>query len=145
MFIETERLYSFPFSLPKKVGKETDVLLRLKGEPTVAVVGRVTIIFANKRNRTFYINWDASPVTEGKGFMTEGLQDLLPQLFGTGKVHRIVASIRPGNRRSRNLAQRLGFRYEGTAVSSLRLEDNIYADVQYWALTEEDMQARVEE
>jgi ribosomal-protein-alanine N-acetyltransferase len=76
--------------------------------------------------------------------MTEGLADLLPQLFEDKRVHRIVASIQPHNTRSRNLAARLGFRYEGTAVSSLRLADGTYSDVEYWALTEDDNRAKLE-
>jgi ribosomal-protein-alanine N-acetyltransferase len=136
MLIDTDRLYSHPFSLPRKAGQSVDILLRVKDSPTVPVAGRVNLVYGNKRNRTYYISWYAGVGGAGQGFMSEGLACLLPQLFSSG-VHRLVASIRPGNERSKNLASRLGFRYEGTAVSSLLLEGS-FVDVEYWAKTEND-------
>lgn len=137
MFIDTDRLYSRPVALPAKPGKEVDILFRVRNSPVLPIVGRVTLVYGNKRNRTYYINWFAAVGFEGQGYMTEGLEDLLPQLFENG-VHRIVASIQPHNKRSLALAQRLGFRYEGTAVSSLRIGED-FVDVEYWAMVEGDL------
>lgn len=135
MFIDTEHLYSKPFTVPTVPGDEIDIVLKMKDFIVPPTAGTIVLTNASERSRALYIGWYASTEGEGRGLMFEALQSLIPQLFQ--KSHRIVASIRPENKRSKALATRLGFRYEGTAVSSLAIGDT-FVDVEYWALTEDD-------
>lgn len=58
---------------------------------------------------------------EGQGLMREGLQAAIAYVFGTLRLHRIMANYEPWNERSGGLLRRLGFRVEGFAYDYLRL------------------------
>jgi ribosomal-protein-alanine N-acetyltransferase len=51
----------------------------------------------------------------GKGVMTEAVRLLVRYLFETRQINRIRLVIHPGNAASRRLAEKCGFRHEGTA------------------------------
>lgn len=54
----------------------------------------------------------------GKGYATEALKLLLPELHKNLHIHRVEADILPENAPSLHLIERLGFSYEGVARSS---------------------------
>lgn len=54
----------------------------------------------------------------GKGYATEALQTLLPELHNSLHIHRVEADILLENQPSLRLIERLGFTYEGVARSS---------------------------
>jgi ribosomal-protein-serine acetyltransferase len=58
--------------------------------------------------------WLASHA-EGRGLMTRAVARLLDLAFGKLRLHRVELRAAVGNRPSRALAKRLGFRHEGTA------------------------------
>lgn len=51
----------------------------------------------------------------GRGYMTEALRFLIPKIFFFYRLHRMEVNIMPENKPSLRLAERLGFRPEGTA------------------------------
>lgn len=55
------------------------------------------------------------PAERGKGITTEAVEMLVRYLFETKKINRIRLVIHPENRASRRLAEKCGFRHEGTA------------------------------
>jgi ribosomal-protein-alanine N-acetyltransferase len=59
---------------------------------------------------------------EGRGFMSEALRGCNAFVFGTLRMHRIMANYRPENDRSRALLQRLGFAEEGLANDYLFID-----------------------
>ncbi len=77
------------------------------------VVGMINYFRRDMRERRVEVGWLMLPAAQGKGYMTEAGQALLRYLIDTLKVHRVEALIRPENKPSAALAERLGFRLEG--------------------------------
>jgi len=73
----------------------------------------------------------------GRGYMTEALTSLLRHAFRTMKLHRLEANIQPGNRASRALVRRCGFRKEGFSPRYLKVGGK-WRDHERWAITRED-------
>ncbi|MBO0821805.1 MAG: GNAT family N-acetyltransferase [Nocardiopsaceae bacterium] len=73
---------------------------------------------------------------EGRGLMTQGLAAVLGEAFGSLRLHRVEASIQPGNARSIALVQRLGFEKEGFSPRYL-LVDGAWRDHERWAIRAE--------
>jgi ribosomal-protein-alanine N-acetyltransferase len=62
-----------------------------------------------------HLGYQIGRAHEGKGLMAEALRATNAFMFGTLRIHRIMANFRPENVRSRTLAKRLGFVEEGVA------------------------------
>ena len=73
----------------------------------------------------------------GKGYGTEALGGLLEIAFKEQKLHRVVAGIEPGNRRSVKLVTKFGFRHEGIAKRALLIRGK-WQDLNQYALTCEE-------
>lgn len=74
---------------------------------------------------------------EGKGLMTRAVSRLLDYAFGELGLHRIELRAAVRNRPSRAIAERLGFRHEGTAKGALKLHGH-YVDHAVYAMVTED-------
>jgi ribosomal-protein-alanine N-acetyltransferase len=72
----------------------------------------------------------------GQGYMTEGLGLVLRHAFRDLALHRLEANIQPGNRASRALVRRLGFRREGFSPRYLRIGGR-WRDHERWAILRE--------
>jgi ribosomal-protein-alanine N-acetyltransferase len=72
----------------------------------------------------------------GQGYMTEGLGMVIGHAFRTLGLHRLEANIQPGNRASRALVRRLGFRREGFSPRYLRIGGR-WRDHERWAILRE--------
>jgi [ribosomal protein S5]-alanine N-acetyltransferase len=72
----------------------------------------------------------------GKGYMTEGLNLLLREVFTTLGLHRIEANIQPANLPSKALAKRCGFVKEGFSERYLKIGGR-WRDHERWAITKE--------
>ena len=57
---------------------------------------------------------------EGRGYVRAGLEQVLDLAFGEHELHRVEASVQPGNVRSARLLEGLGFRLEGHSPRYLR-------------------------
>ena len=73
----------------------------------------------------------------GGGRMTEGVALAVEQCFDTLGLHRVEANIQPDNQASRDLVERLGFRYEGFSPRLLLIGGE-WRDHHRFALTIED-------
>jgi ribosomal-protein-alanine N-acetyltransferase len=59
----------------------------------------------------------------GNGYAIESIQAGMGVLFEEYRLHRIEANIMPRNDRSINLIKKLGFTYEGTSKSSIKINN----------------------
>jgi RimJ/RimL family protein N-acetyltransferase len=78
------------------------------------------------------------PKNRGKGFASEAVKLLVRYLFETNKVNRIRLNIHPENFASRSLAERCGFRHEGTARGAWYNRGR-HHDVEVYAILHSDV------
>jgi ribosomal-protein-alanine N-acetyltransferase len=88
-----------------------------------------------------YLGYYAFVPHAGQGLMTEGLSLVMAKAFGELRLHRLEANIQPGNRRSLELVQRLGFEREGYSPRYLKLGGR-WRDHERWALLRENWRQR---
>ncbi len=75
---------------------------------------------------------------EGRGVMSRSLEGLLRSLFEEYGLNRLEIRCRPENARSRNVAERLGFKYEGTLRAVHPGSDGAPADARIYGLLRQD-------
>lgn len=68
-----------------------------------------------------------------KGYMKEGLIQVVKHAFGELGLHRLEANIQPDNLASVALAQSAGFQYEGFSRRLLKIND-VWCDHERWAI-----------
>ncbi len=68
-----------------------------------------------------YLGYSVAQDWQGKGLMYEVVQAGLDHMFGTWRLHRVMANHMPSNTRSAALLQRLGFEREGYARQYLKI------------------------
>ena len=107
-----------------------------------AIVGYFGLgqIFYGKFRNT-YLGYYAFEPFAGQGFMREGLELVLRCAFSDLRLHRVQASIQPGNERSIALVRGAGFRKEGLALRYLKIGGH-WRDHEQWAITVEDRRGR---
>ena len=74
----------------------------------------------------------------GKGAASEAVNLLVRYLFETKRVNRIRLVIHPGNLASRRLAEKCGFRHEGTARGAWYNKGR-HQDVEIYAILHDDV------
>ena len=79
-----------------------------------------------------------APEQRGKGITTEAVNLLVRYLFEAKRVNRIRLVIHPDNRASRRLAEKCGFRHEGTARGAW-YHKGAHRDVEIYAILHEDV------
>jgi [ribosomal protein S5]-alanine N-acetyltransferase len=79
-----------------------------------------------------------TPEHRGKGLTTEAVNLLVRYLFETRRVNRIRLVIHPGNLASRRLAERCGFKHEGTARGAW-YHKGTHRDVEVYAILHKDV------
>jgi ribosomal-protein-alanine N-acetyltransferase len=79
-----------------------------------------------------------APEQRGKGVATEAVQLLVRYLFESKRFNRIRLVIHPDNAASRRLAEKCGFRHEGTARGAWYNKGK-HQDVEIYALLHDDV------
>ena len=109
------------------------IRLRDSGE-LVGVVNVSEIVRGNFHSA--YLGYYAVAPHQGQGLMAEGLQLVIDDAFHRLKLHRLEANIQPGNKASRALVRRLGFRREGYSPRYLKIAGR-WRDHERWAVTKD--------
>ncbi|MFI1094233.1 GNAT family N-acetyltransferase [Streptomyces sp. NPDC020917] len=114
-------------------GTNLGFLIRVR--ETGAAAGTVNInSIIRGRYQGASLGYAAFVPSAGQGYMTEGVAATVEYAFGELHLHRLEASIRPANKASLALVQRLGFAYEGVSPAYLYI-DGAWHDHERWALT----------
>jgi RimJ/RimL family protein N-acetyltransferase len=82
-----------------------------------------------------------APERRGKGAASEAVTLLVRYLFESKRVNRIRLVIHPGNAASRRLAEKCGFKHEGTARGAW-YHRGAHRDVEIYAILHDDVLAR---
>jgi [ribosomal protein S5]-alanine N-acetyltransferase len=102
---------------------------------TGAIAGTVNInTIVRGRAQCGSLAYAAFAPTAGQGYLSEGLGLVLRYAFEQLRLHRLEASIQPGNHASLNLVRRHGFRKEGLSPGLLFI-DGAWRDHERWAIT----------
>jgi ribosomal-protein-alanine N-acetyltransferase len=87
--------------------------------------------------RSAYLGYYAFVPHAGHGLMKDGLAQVITHAFKVMKLHRLEANIQPGNRPSKALVKKLGFRREGLSPRYLKINGR-WRDHERWAILSED-------
>ncbi len=79
------------------------------------------------------LGYYCAAVQAARGFMSQGLHQVIRIAFARLGLHRLEANIQPANVRSLALVRRLGFRREGFSPAYLYI-DGAWRDHERWAL-----------
>ncbi len=83
-----------------------------------------------------YILYDAND--RGKGYMPEAVLLFAKYLFALKPIHRIQLQIQPGNVPSRRVAEKCGFKHEGTARHAI-ISNGAPVDIDIWSILRTEM------
>jgi ribosomal-protein-alanine N-acetyltransferase len=87
-----------------------------------------------------YAGYWVDHAVAGRGIMPTALALLVDHAFGPGGLHRIEVNVRPENRASRRVAEKLGFREEAYHVRYMFI-DGAWRDHVGYAMTVEEVAA----
>jgi ribosomal-protein-alanine N-acetyltransferase len=142
------RPWSYPPSTPRAFREHVQaagarderlVVCRNEDGAIVGYFGLSQIVLGRFRNA--YLGYFAFEPYAGQGYMREGLELVLRHAFDDLRLHRVQASVQPGNERSTALVRGAGFRNEGLALRYLKVGGR-WRDHERWAMTVEDRRGR---
>ena len=84
-----------------------------------------------------YVSYYGVASQAEKGYMKEGLSQVIRHAFEELGLHRLEANIQPGNLTSIALAQSVGFKYEGYSPRYLKINGE-WCDHERWAVLVDD-------
>ncbi|MDD6035929.1 MAG: GNAT family protein [Lachnospiraceae bacterium] len=87
-------------------------------EDTEHIIGTVSFSGISRTDGSCRVGYKLDRLHTGRGYATEALRCLLPELGKSLQIHRVEADILLENAPSLRLIERLGFAYEGVARSS---------------------------
>jgi ribosomal-protein-alanine N-acetyltransferase len=87
--------------------------------------------------KSAYLGYFAFEPHAGRGFMRQGMAQVIDFAFAEMGLHRLEANIQPGNDSSRALVKALGFRQEGYSPRYLKVNRR-WKDHERWAILAEE-------
>jgi len=117
-------------------GSQLPLAITVKAEDSWRLVGWVNLLIERPARRAEVGYWlDAG--FEGQGLVTRAVTAVLDHAFGTLGLHRVKLQTITNNKRSRNVAQRLGFTQEGVLREAAVFPDERRDVVVYGLLARE--------
>ncbi|PLS15345.1 hypothetical protein CVD28_23770 [Bacillus sp. M6-12] len=103
------------------------------------VIGRISLTVVSRgpfqnANLGYYLDKPHN----GRGYSTEAVQLCLHFAFRECRLHRVQAGVMPINNPSMRVLEKNGIRQEGLAKRYLKLNDDVWADHNIYAITAED-------
>ena len=120
-------------------GNYADWGINLKS--TGVFIGTIGFADIDTKNNRGEIGYVLNPAYQGQGYMTEALQAVLKVAFAYLGLRRVQARIMAGNVASERLAERVGFKYEGTLRDHL-LVKGAYRTIRIYGLLAEEYFSR---
>lgn len=102
------------------------------------IVGTVGIARIDSRNSSAEIGYWLGSEHQGRGLMTQAVAVLIHHAFDRLELNRTEIHTDVLNRRSCALAERLGFRYEGTLRQAYRITPERYSDDAVYSMLASD-------
>jgi ribosomal-protein-serine acetyltransferase len=124
-----ERTLEFIRATRKQSARDGGFQAAIVGER--GIVGVAGFHGVDWANRTTSLGYWLGAREEGRGTMTHAVRALVDHAFGHWALNRVEIRADAENLRSRALAERLGFAYEGRLRQALRLADGFHDDVLY--------------
>jgi ribosomal-protein-serine acetyltransferase len=124
-----ERTLEFVRAARKQVDADDGFQAAIVGED--GIVGVAGFHGLDWPNRATSLGYWLAAGEEGRGTMTHAVRALVDHGFDHWGLNRVEIRADVENLRSRALAERLGFVYEGTLRQALRLADGFHDDVVY--------------
>ena len=125
-------------SLLRQFGEDTALpfVIEFRGQ-LVGQLNISNIVHGSVENA--YIGYWIDPNFAGQGIMPKAVAIATDYAFKIVGLHRIELAIRPENKPSLQIVRKLGFRYEGTKLSFIHI-NNGWRDHHIFALTREEVQ-----
>lgn len=104
---------------------------------TQDLLGHIWIEPINWNNGHFEMGWFVDKNHQGKGIVTEAAQRALIFAFNDLNAHKVTVRIResgPYVEKSKNIAERCGFVYEGLLRDTVKLESGNFISENYYGL-----------
>ena len=132
--VEEEREYLEKMSHPDERAKRIGGLIEQRG----VIIGNVTMQFLEGPDQgTGEIGYFLSESAQGSGTVTKACRVLIRLAFDEHDIHRVNIRSIKNNRRSRAVAERLGFTFEGYLREALQLDDGRHDVAVYSLLSHE--------
>lgn len=105
------------------------------------LAGTVGLHYVDWFDRSAELGYWIASNAEGHGHVTRAARAVLVLAFGAAALNRLTIRCAVGNERSRQVAERLGFRHEGLLREAQRVGDR-FLDQHLFALVRRDFDAR---
>ncbi len=129
-----EREYLEKMSRPEEQAKRIGGLIEQDG----VITGNVTMRFLDGPDQgTGEIGYFLAKSAEGSGTITKACRVLIRLAFDEHDIHRVNIRVTKSNKRSRAVAERLGFTLEGYLREAIQLDDGRHDVAMYSLLTHE--------
>lgn len=111
---------------------EAGFLVKLRDEDVICGVINLNVI-TYEALCSAYVSYYGVAAQAEKGYMREGMLQVIRHAFDTLGLHRLEANIQPGNHASIALARSTGFEYEGFSPRYLKINGE-WCDHERWAV-----------
>ena len=117
-------------------GSQLPLVIAVKAEDRWRLVGWVNLLIDGPA-RSAEVGYWLDAGFEGRGLVTRAVTAVLDHAFGPLGLHRVELQTTTNNKRSRSVAQRLGFTQEGVLREAAAFPDERRDDVVYGLLARE--------
>lgn len=107
---------------------------------TQTLIGHFNIKDIDWKNRKAELAYFIDTAYEGKGLMTEAMQAILTCCFREIWLERVIVRIVTTNTPSLKLAEKCGFKYEGTFYKDYTTYDNQIVDTYRYGISKEEFE-----